>query len=335
MTGPTPVLGVTWNPHELERAELDRLPEWRVLEAAGERSPVWDRVDALAALARHISPDLLDALPALRLVHLPNHGVDGLERPDIVRRLRDRGVQVAAAAQAGPPIAEFVMMCLVALTRRLALTHAAMILQGGDRSAGLRRQRMDGAWGGELQNSHLVVLGYGTIGREVARRASAFGMRVTAVKRRPLGDLRDEPIDACLPSGQIEVALEQADHLVVCVPLSRETERLLDARRLRLLPRGACLVNVARGRVIDERAAFQLVADGHLGGAAFDVWANDEGADGLQPDPAWQHLNVLATPHYAASTREARVRSIRFIADNVQRFRAGATLRNPVELGTR
>lgn len=329
-----PIVGITWEPHEVEREALNGLPAWCVVpQEAVNDQPERESVDALVTLARHVSVGLLQQLPQLRLLHLPNHGTDGLQRPDLVAELDRRQIAVAAAAQAGLPIAEFVIMCLVALNRRLAITHAAMVQGSGERSLHLRRTRLDGAMGGELSGSRLLVIGYGALGTAIAHRAAAMGMRVTAVKRTPLTDLRREPIDACVGIDQLDEVLPEADHVVLCVPLNADTESLLDEVRLRALPLGAHVINVARGRVVDERALIELVREGHLGGAALDVWSVDEGAEqGLVPDPSWGSLNIIATPHYAASTREARLRSLQFIVANVRRMRDGELIENRVTL---
>lgn len=331
-----PILGITWQPHEIEKKALSRLPGHRYISPVVEGShESHEDIDVLVALGRHVSGSLLQQLPNLRLIHLPNHGVDGLERPEVMDEIDRRSIRVAAAAQAGGPIAEFVIMGLIALNRRLVVTHSAMVRKGGDRSTALRRSRLDGAMGGELFGSNLLVIGYGALGAAVAQKASALGMRVTAVKRRPLPSLEGHPLVACVGLDRLDDSLSQADHVVVCVPLTRETMSLITDARLRSMPQGSHVVNVARGLVVDEHAVVRLVREGHLGGALLDVWTVDEGnSDGLVPDASWEGLNIIATPHYSAATVEARLRSLEFIVENVSGVRAGKRLLNGVRLGS-
>jgi len=331
-----PTLGITWQPHEIEKEVLSQLPSHRYIPPKGDDPDApHEDVDVLVSLGRNVSLDLLQRLPNLRLIHIPNHGVDGLERQDVMEEVDRRSIQVAAAAQAGGPIAEFVIMGLIALNRRLIVTHSAMVSKNGDRSTALRRSRLDGAMGGELSGSNLLVIGYGALGAAVAQKASARGMQVTAVKRQPLSNLEGHPLVECVGLDRLDDALSRADHVAVCVPLTKETTSLITEARLRSMPRGSHIVNVARGLVVDERAVLRLVREGHLGGALLDVWTVDEGnADGLVPDASWEGLNIIATPHYSAATVEARLRSLQFIVENVSGMRAGEQLLNDVRLGS-
>jgi len=331
----SPVLGMTWRPHEVEQEVLAQLPGYRFIPPKGDSSDApGEDVDVLVSLGRDVSLDLLQRLPNLRLIHIPNHGVDGLERQEVMDEIGRRAIQVAAAAQAGGPIAEFVIMGLIALNRRLIVTHSAMVSKNGDRSTALRRSRLDGAMGGELSGANLLVIGYGALGAAVAQKASALGMRVTAVKRQPLSSLEGHPLVDCVGLDRLDDALSRADNVAVCVPLTKETKSLITEERLRSLPRGSHIVNVARGLVVDERAVLRLVKEGHLGGALLDVWTVDEGnPDGLVPDPSWEGLNIIATPHYSAATVEARLRSLQFIVENVSGMREGRPLLNEVRLG--
>ena len=147
-----------------------------------------------------------------------------------------------------------------------------------------------------LKDRTAVILGLGDIGREVARRARAFGMRIIGVKRtlRPV-----EEADRVVTSEQLDDVLPLADHLAVTLPLTRETYHLLDARRLSLLPRGAFVYNIGRGAVVDEQALIEALRSGHIAGAGLDVFEDEP----LPPEsPLWRMDNVLITPHVGADT---------------------------------
>jgi phosphoglycerate dehydrogenase-like enzyme len=171
----------------------------------------------------------------------------------------------------------------------------------------------------ELTGRRVVILGFGSIGRAVAERLRPFGVEVVGVARtrrdgaRGLGDL-----DAALPG---------ADMLVNLLPLTRETVRLLDARRLALLPDGALLVNAGRGGTIDQEALVRELATERLR-AVLDVTSPEP----LPADhPLWRLPNVLVTPHVAGDSPDAFTRAWELAGAQVRRFAAGEALVNRVE----
>jgi glyoxylate/hydroxypyruvate reductase len=226
-------------------------------------------------------------------------------------------VTTAAGAHAGP-LAEFAMFGLLALAKD---------------AFRLQRDQADRSWPGrrptgELRGRTVVVLGLGAIGRETARLASAFGMRVLGVRRHPDGPV--EGVDEVHPTAELQSVLPQADALVVTLPLTDETAGLLDAKALDALPRGALFVNVGRGGVVDEEALVERLRSGWIGGAVLDVFATE-------PLPTeselWALDNVLVSPHTAALSVHENERIVELFLDNLRRWLAGEPLRNRVEYG--
>jgi len=245
---------------------------------------------------------LLPRMPRLRVIQTLSAGVDWLAGhvPDGVRVHNAAGVY-------DTPLAEWTLAAILAVLRGFPGAEAA---QGR------------GAWEEfepeELLDRHVVILGYGSIGRAVEDRLAPFGARISRVGRtaRP-GVLGIDDLDGILPSTGV---------LVVLLPLARTTVRLLDRRRLGLLPPGALVVNAGRGRVIDTAALRDEVGAGRLR-AALDVVDPEP----LPPDdPLWRMPGALITPHVGGDTAAAEKRAIRLAADQLRRYVAGEAMRNEV-----
>ncbi|HET9652529.1 MAG TPA: D-2-hydroxyacid dehydrogenase [Usitatibacter sp.] len=218
-------------------------------------------------------------------------------------------------------VAEHACMLLLALARRLPDALHAQAAGTWRRELMSRVASLDGAT--------LVVVGFGSIGREVARRAKAFGMRVVGVRRsaQPAPEA-----DAVFTAGRIAEALAQADAIVVAVPQSEETERLFDANLFARCNRGALFVNVSRGGVVDQDALLDALREGAIGGAGLDV---------TTPEPLprehalWHAPNVIVTPHLGGSGPAAYRRVAATIAENARRHLAGEPLLHRVDVPPR
>ena len=245
--------------------------------------------------------DLLERAPNLRWAHL---GFAGIDHPRF-GALLDRGVQLSnSPGAAAEPIAHSAMAGMLSLARRLPF-HAV-----AQRERAWRRLPPE-LVAEDLSAQTLVVYGLGTIGSTLARLAQAFGMHVIGVRRRPPED--DDPVDELVQPDQLEAVLPRADWLAVTANLTSETRGAISAERLALLPRGAHVLSVARGAIIDEDALTEALRSGALAGAYLDVFA-------VEPLPAesalWDLPNVIISPHnsWAARGNPTRARSI-FLAN--------------------
>lgn len=230
------------------------------------------------------------------------------------------GVAVTyAAGGVSPAVAEHAMALLLALARRVPdLIGAVMPRRAFDRTLVAPKAR-------SLEGSTLVIIGHGHIGRELAKRARAFDMRVVAVARSPHGDSN---VDASLPLTQLRAGLAQADAIAVAIALTPATTHLLSDAEFAACKPGALLVNVARGPIVDQRALARALANGQIGGAGLDVTDPEP----LPPDdPLWDSPNLIISPHYAGSGSPLSVQRLaRGVADNVRRLQAGEPLLNVV-----
>ncbi|RMH51471.1 MAG: glyoxylate/hydroxypyruvate reductase A [Alphaproteobacteria bacterium] len=167
------------------------------------------------------------------------------------------------------------------------------------------------------------ILGLGVLGTACARALAALNFRVTGWSRRPR-DLAG--IDCRAGAEGLAATLARAEILVLLLPLTPATGNLIDARRLGLLPRGACIINAGRGQLIDDAALLEALDSGQVGHATLDVFRIEP----LPPDhPFWSHPRVTVTPHVAAETRPASAAPV--IAENIRRDLAGLPLRHLVD----
>jgi len=213
------------------------------------------------------------------------------------------------------PLAEFCAMAMLATSRGLF-----RMLDGQ------RRRHWERFAGSDLLGRTVVIFGHGAIGREVARLAAAFGLRTIGLKRElGGGDARSLGVDELHATGALRDVLPRADFLVLAAPHTPETEGVIGRAELALLPRGAVLVNVGRGALVDEPALVDALRSGHLGGAALDVFREEP----LPAEsPLWTLPNVLVSPHSASTSDRENALITDLLCRNLRRFLAGEPLLN-------
>jgi phosphoglycerate dehydrogenase-like enzyme len=311
------MLGAVGNPQGLQ----DRLgPAWQVL-AVPEAAELQDALrDADALIAFAIDRDLPPA-PRLRLVQVPGTGYDRIPIAAL-----PRGCSLCNVYEHETGIADYVLLGILEWT--IGMRHLDRQFRGGDwcgygTAAGPPSVR------GELAGKTLGIVGFGHIGREVARRAKAFGMRTGAITRRPRPS---EVLDWIVPTSELDARLPECDFLLIACPLNESTRGLINGRRLAAMKRSAVLVNVARGEVVDESALYEALLHRTIAGAVIDVWYVYPSINDRNPRPArlpFHDLpNVIMTPHVSGWTEKLLDRRWSVIADNLKRLAAGADLNN-------
>jgi phosphoglycerate dehydrogenase-like enzyme len=261
--------------------------------------------------------ELADIAERLRFIQSISAGTDQYDKGV----LRERGIRLASAAGVNAQaVAEHAMALILALSRRLPEAR-------DNQHAGHWRGMIGDLAGREdqLTGKTLLIVGMGRIGSRLARLARVFDMRVIATKRDP--GTGAEGADAVYGTERLHELLGQADVVALTCPLTPETERLIDAAALAAVKPGAHLVNVARGRVIDEPALVQVLQEGRLAAAALDVtWEEPLPA----ASPLWTLPNVLLTPHTAGETRRYEDGVIDLLLENLERLARGEALVNEV-----
>jgi len=327
----SPILSARVRPRDLERIQA-AAPGSRIVNLSVEGladGPV-DDVEVLLRgwLVAEAFDRLLSRAPHLTWVHSATSGVERALTPAALARdvlvTNARGVF-------SRPIAEHVLLMILAISR-----HLPELLE-------LQRER---TWqpleGRELRELTIGIVGYGSLGRSVASLASAFGARVIALRRRPTAtdsaragapDDGDEfpyeaTIDRVLGPDGLHELLSESDIVVLAAPLTAETEGMIDEAAIAAMKPESWLINVARGRLIDDTALLRALRDHRIGGAALDTFRDEP----LPPSsPYWDLSNVILTPHTAWSSARVLDRSVELFCDNLVRFSRGEPLRNVVD----
>lgn len=274
--------------------------------------------------------------PRLKWIQLlsagADHALDGAlagEEPGVhaIRLTTASGIHAT-------PIAEYVTASMLAYVHRLHDALRAQI-RGQWMRRGEFMAKVD-----ELRGKTVGIVGYGSIGRETARLAQAFGMEVVALKRDP--SARADP--GWIPKGlgdpagaiprriygpeQREALLAESDFVVVTLPLTAQTRKFLGAREFAAFKPGAYLVNIGRGEVIDQQAMIEALREGRPAGAGLDVFEREP----LEPEsPLWGMEQAILTPHIAGATRSYMDKACELFADNLKRYRAGQPLLNLID----
>jgi phosphoglycerate dehydrogenase-like enzyme len=296
---------------ELLRKEL---PEDEILECSPQEvADVAGHVEVLVPLVAHVDDGAL-ASPCLRLVQQFGAGLDGVD----VEAASRHGVYVANVPSGetanADSVAELAILLMLALARRLSRAQE-----------NLRMRRLGAPMGMTLRGKTVAIVGFGGIGRALARRLRAFDVRLLAVSRRgSRGDEREA--DVHVPVSGLHKVLEQADFVIVATPLNAETRGLIGSEAFASMKQGALLINVARGPVVDRNALLEALGSGKVGGAGLDVFWQEP------PDPADPlfSFEVVATPHIGGATDVSLLEIAREVGANVNRLRRGDVLRNCV-----
>lgn len=284
-------------------------PVARWLDGAEAARAALGRAEAVIVRTEPFGAAMIEAAPHLRLIS--KHGV-GCDNIDLAAA-QARGIAVTVTAGANAQsVAEHAMALMLASARNLGRLGAAA---RGDFAARGRWRIVD------LAGRRLLILGYGRIGRRVARMAAAFGMEVTAFSPGAAGD------GAARLVASLEEGLAGADVLSIHAPLTDRSRNLIDEAALRRLAPGAIVVNTARGGIVDDAALARLVAEGHIGGVASDVFREEPpGPD----DPLFGVEGAILTPHAGALSEDAKQEMARRAARNVIDGLAGRL--DPAEL---
>lgn len=266
--------------------------------------------------ARFLHPEFLAAAERLRWVQSMSAGV---ERYLAVPGFADSpAILTNMAGMYGSAIADHTLAMVLSLVRGLPqwLEHQ----RTGTWARGENVQQE------ELAGKTMLVLGLGGIGREVARRAHACGMRVLATEARP--GATPAFVDRIATPDALDALLPDADVVCICLPLTPRTRSLFGAERLQRMKRSAILVNVARGAIVDTDALVTALREGNLAGAALDVVDPEP----LPADhPLWSHPRVLLTPHVSGRSPLSDTRRFELFAENMRRFARGLPLLNVVD----
>ena len=267
--------------------------------------------DAEIIVTWSLRPEQFTLAKQLRWIHSPAAAVHQLMFPELVQ---SDVVLTNAREVHGPVVAEHVIALILALAKQIP---QAVRLQGKH------------AWGQEIMwrssprpreiaGATLGLVGVGSIGREVAKRAAGLGMRIIATRENPQKG-RPDGVEQVYPATEINTLLEHSDYVVLAAPTTPATTGLINAKRLAHMKPDACLINVGRGPLVDAAALAITLRKKKIGGAALDVFDQEP----LPANsPLWDLENLLLTPHTAGLTDKLWERHYALISENLRRYLA-------------
>ncbi len=259
-----------------------------------------------------IDAELLDAAPDLKIAANISMGIDNLD----LDALTSRGIQATNAPDAFvESTADFTLALILSLSRHL-VQGDAYVRSGNWEQDGFQPTRWEGFL---LRDKTLGLVGYGQIAKAVEKRACSFGLNVIHTRTSPT----DNP-----QCRSLEELLGESDIVALHVPHTPDTHHLINQQALARMKPGSVLINVARGKVVDESALVEALKSGHLGGAGLDVFENEPAVN----SELCKLSNVVLAPHIAGSTLDDRRRGRLQAAENVARILSGQPPLTPLNL---
>ena len=283
----------------------------RVFDRDQPAEPQFQDVEAIVDVGGNIRAEWVDFAKnaGVKYLQAQTNGLDHVE----VDKIRDSGMMLAhcPGELSSVALAEGAMMFILMLAHR-----------HGDAQRNFAAGKVFFPMGMELVDRRLGIVGFGASGQQLARRAKAFGMRILAVDVRPI---EPEVLDEIQPDflggpDDLDRVMAESDFISVHLHLTAKTRHIIDARRIKLMKPTACIINVARGELIDEEALYRALLDGRIGGAGLDAFAQEPPDTTL---PVYQLPNVCVTPHTVGSTDGTSRKRALFAAENLDRYARG------------
>jgi phosphoglycerate dehydrogenase-like enzyme len=288
------------------------------VERSAEQEAEWQTLlreaDILFDFDHSHPSDLPELAPNLKWIQATSAGIG-----QFVKRMgyaeATNWIFTTASGVHARPLAEFALMAMLMFAKDYPY---------------LARSKADHYWkrycASELSSKTVGIIGLGKIGREVARLAKAFELRVVGNRRNP-GNPVDH-VDRLFGPQDLASLLSELDFLVLACPHTPETDKLIGAPELALLPAGVVLINISRGTVVDQAALIDALASGHLAGAALDVF-DPEPLPG--DSPLWAMPNVIISPHSASTAHTENNKLVDLFCTNLKRFLAGEPMLNVLD----
>jgi phosphoglycerate dehydrogenase-like enzyme len=281
-----------------------------IFDSALQLAPQFEGIDVVIDFGGSMGTrEMADAASSVKLWQILGTGYDHFD----LEYWRKKSIPVAncPGAFTGVPLAECAAMFILMLARRWHDTQST-----------IRQHLMCVPMGRELENLQLGLVGFGASARQLASRARAFGMKISAIDVRDISKEEQQTFGLKFTGkpADLDQLVSDSDFLSLHLHLNQETRHLIDERRLSMMKSTACLINVARGGLVDEKALHRALIDGRIAGAAFDAFDREP----VDPDhPLLQLPNFIATPHIAGVTDCTSRRRALCAAENLDRIAAG------------
>jgi len=261
--------------------------------------------------------DMIKRAPNLKWIQVFLAGIDGFKAK---RLLPDHVVFTKTAGIQGTAMAEAVIVRMLMFAKQMPIYSQQKLSKTWERAESIT-----------LRGKTLGILGLGNVGKELARLGKAFGMMVIANRRSAKKVGRAQNVDLLLPSSHLHQLLEQSDFVVLTLPLTSDTEKMIGAKEFDIMKNSAYIINISRGQIIDEEALVKALENKQIAGAGLDVFA-------VEPLPQesvlWDMPNVIISPHVAASMDGYPELATELFCENLKRYISDKKLLNVVDKKT-
>ncbi len=304
-----------------------------ITDSADELNAVLKDADAVVVKSTVVDREFLDRCPNIRMVQKEGLYPEKIDLDEVKRR----GLALATySLPSSIAVAEQAMALMLACARKVVLGHQQTVA-GAYRELGIEpfitsQRHHNFQWMKipglqELYGMNLGILGFGTIGQEIAVRAKAFGMNISYYKRTRLPEKMENDFGVtCVSKEEI---FKNSDYIIVVVPLTEETEKIVGAKEFALMKPTAYFINVCRGGVVDEQALVEAVESRKIYGAALDVFVQEPVP---YDHPVLTLENVTFSPHIGGGKGGGREREVRSVLGNIQNYFEGKPLKQEVKL---
>lgn len=297
----------------------EKFPNFQVVKLTSKERVIQELADTDILFAWAVRPQHIAAAPQLKWIHTGMAGLSWILIPEVVESnlivSNSKGVHAIT-------IAEHTLALMLQFSRRLVRC-AEDQKQSVWRRAEIFQSEHTFE---ELHGKTICVLGIGTLGTEIARRAHAFGMRVIGIRRNP--DRMVDCVERLHPPEMLDEILPQVDYLVVAAPSTEETVGMIGKPQFARMKKSAFLVNIARGEIVDQEALMEALNTDQIAGAGLDVFVPDPLPDG---HPLFATKNLVITPHVSGISPMLWRRVMDLWVENIHRFLAGEPLINQVD----
>jgi phosphoglycerate dehydrogenase-like enzyme len=297
----------------------EKFPDFEIVRLTSRDRIMQELRDTDVLFTFQVRPEQIRAAPKLKWIHTGMAGLTWILIPEVVNSdivvSNSKGVHAI-------PMAEHTLALMLQFSRRLV-----QCLDHQRQGIWRRRQILEsGTPFNELYGKTICILGIGTIGSEVAKRARAFGMHVVGIRKNP--DIPVDCVDELYPPGKLDEILPTLDYLVLAAPATPETTGMIGREQLNRMKQSAFLVNIARGDIVDQNALIEALEHDRLAGAAIDVFIPDPIPDGHTLHSV---KNLIITPHVSGNSPMLWRRVMDIWIENIHRFLEGKTLINQVD----
>ncbi len=283
--------------------------------------------DAVVIASGRVPGEYIRAAPNLRMIQAFGAGIDKIDNDAVFEK---KDLVVCNSHVNAAEVAEYTIMLLLSAAKNIIVN---------DRE--LRKGDWKYSWGGpvpniELRNKTCLIIGLGNIGTEIAKRLKVFGVTIKAATRT--GSSENEYVDDIAPISSVEPLVRDADFIILALPLTNESQGLIDVEFISWMKSSSIFINISRGPIVDEAALFNALKDGQIQAAAIDVWWTYPkiwGSSGNYPSdrfPFHELDNVVISPHRAAYSENIMLDQVGFAAENILRFLRGEKPLNIIDM---